>query len=225
MSRIASAGQQFISVVPSDNGVDGAGVDPIEVEIEQLAAGDLAAVQGAELDVGGLVGQDGGHADARAAYRAEQLAQGFNGTAAAGNPGCTSPTTLGHHVRFQVDCRTAAPSLPRAGTPGRKQVPSPVPGHKVPFGFCARGPYAWKPEPDGKAYGQWIGLHADNGHISTYCHLSERQVKAGQKVSAGRQLGKVGATGNTTGGASALRDVEGLHLVLRRCRRAQVVSV
>jgi len=42
-------------------------------------------------------------------------------------------------------------------------------------------------------------LHADNGDISTYCHLSERQVKAGQKVSTGRQLGKVGAIGNATG--------------------------
>ncbi|WP_427165193.1 peptidoglycan DD-metalloendopeptidase family protein [Streptomyces sp. C1-1] len=135
----------------------------------------------------------------RAAYRAEQLAQGFKGTDADGNPGCTSPTALGHDVHFQVDCRTAAPSPPRAGTPGRKQVPSPVPGDKVTFGFYAHGPYAWKPEPDGKAYGQWIGLHADNGHISTYCHLSERQVKAGQKVSAGRQLGKVGAIGNATG--------------------------
>ncbi|WP_051833609.1 hypothetical protein [Streptomyces sp. NRRL S-646] len=109
------------------------------MEIEQLAAGDLAAVQGAELDVGGMAGQDGGHADARAACRAEQLAQGFKGTDADGNPGCTSPTTLGHHVHFQA------------------QVPSPVLGHKVTFGFYARGPYAWKPEPDGKAYGQWIG--------------------------------------------------------------------
>ncbi|MFI7406070.1 M23 family metallopeptidase [Streptomyces sp. NPDC049541] len=85
-------------------------------------------------------------------------------------------------------------------------------GNKVTFGFSARGPYAWKPAPDEKPYGPWIGLHADNGPISTYCHLSERQVTAGQKVSAGRQLGKVSAIGNATGPASAPRDVEGLHL-------------
>ncbi|GAA2484372.1 hypothetical protein GCM10010276_22540 [Streptomyces longisporus] len=66
---------------------------------------------------------------------------------------------------------------------------------------------------------------ADNGHLSTSCHLSERQAKAGQKVSAGRQLGKAGANRQRDLAASALRDVEGLHLVLRRCRQAQLVSV
>ncbi|WP_077797067.1 peptidoglycan DD-metalloendopeptidase family protein [Streptomyces sp. JHA26] len=157
----------------------------------------------------------------KAAYRAEQLAQGFRGADADGVPGCTSLTTLGKQAGFSVDCRT---------TPdGGGRVPSPVPGHKVTFEFYQRGPYAWKPDGvgrhtgqdfaapsgapvvavrsgtiawsngDGGAYGQWIGLSADNGHVYTYCHLSQRRVKAGQKVAAGQQLGRVGTTGNSTG--------------------------
>ena len=129
----------------------------------------------------------------KAAYRAEQLAQGFKGADADGNPGCTSLTTLGRHAGFKVNCK-AAPITPR---PGRR-VPSPVPGHKVSFAFYEPGPYAWKPERDGigrhtgqdfaadtgtpvvavrngtiawsnnkgGAYGQWIGLRADNGLTS-----------------------------------------------------------
>ncbi|MFF7352064.1 MULTISPECIES: peptidoglycan DD-metalloendopeptidase family protein [Streptomyces] len=157
----------------------------------------------------------------KAAYRAEQLAQGFTGADADGIPGCTSLTALGHHAGFSVDCQGAS-----AGT-GR--IASPVPGHKVTFEFYERGPYAWKPDGvgrhtgqdfaaqsgtpvvavrngsiawsngEGGAYGQWIGLAADNGHVYTYCHLSQRQVAAGQKVSAGQQLGRVGTTGNSTG--------------------------
>ncbi|MFJ8106837.1 peptidoglycan-binding protein [Streptomyces sp. NPDC096132] len=40
----------------------------------------------------------------KAAYRSEQLAQGFKGTDADGIPGCTSLTTLGRHAGFAVDC-------------------------------------------------------------------------------------------------------------------------
>ncbi|MFJ8106836.1 M23 family metallopeptidase [Streptomyces sp. NPDC096132] len=153
----------------------------------------------------------------KAAYRSEQLAQGFKGTDADGIPGCTSLTTLGRHAGFAVDCA------------GKPRVKSPVPGYRVTFGFYSRGPYAWKPDGVGRhtgqdfaapngtpvvavrggsiawsngsggAYGQWIGLRADNGHIYTYCHLSQRQVRSGQKVTAGQQLGKVGITGNVTG--------------------------
>ncbi|GAA3125279.1 peptidoglycan DD-metalloendopeptidase family protein [Streptomyces echinatus] len=167
----------------------------------------------------------------KAAYRAEQRAQGFTGAAADGIPGCASLTALGRHAGFSVDCTSAGPPT-RGGngrTPGKRRVPSPVPDHRVTFGFFARGPYAWKPDGVGRhtgqdfaadsgtpvvavrdgriewsngaggAYGQWIGLHADNGHVYTYCHLSQRQVRAGQKVSAGQQLGEVGSTGNVTG--------------------------
>ncbi|MFE5794987.1 peptidoglycan-binding protein [Streptomyces sp. NPDC056503] len=40
----------------------------------------------------------------KAAYRAEQLAQGFKGADADGAPGCTSLTALGHSIGFPVDC-------------------------------------------------------------------------------------------------------------------------
>ncbi|MFI0504246.1 M23 family metallopeptidase [Streptomyces albogriseolus] len=50
-----------------------------------------------------------------------------------------------------------------------------------------------------RSYGQWIGLAAANGHVHTYRHLSQRQVKAGQHVTAGQRLGAVGSTGNSTG--------------------------
>ncbi|MGW0912651.1 peptidoglycan DD-metalloendopeptidase family protein [Streptomyces sp. NPDC002784] len=156
----------------------------------------------------------------KAAYRAEQLAQGFRGSAADGVPGPTSLATLGRLTGlFRLDGKP----------PAKKRVPSPVPGHKVTFGFFQRGPYAWKPDGVGRhtgqdfaapsgvpvvavrsgkvawsngkggAYGQWIGLAADNGHVYTYCHLSQRKVRAGQRVTAGQQLGKVGSTGNSTG--------------------------
>ena len=162
----------------------------------------------------------------RAAYRAEQLAQGFKGTDADGTPGCTSLTALGRLTGFSVDCKGARPAPPR---PGKGHVPSPVPRHRVTFQFFERGDYAWKPDGVGRhtgqdfaakpgvpvvavrdgtiawsnnqggAYGQWIGLAAENGHVFTYCHLSQRQVKTGQRVTAGQQLGKVGSTGNSTG--------------------------
>ncbi|MEV7886414.1 peptidoglycan DD-metalloendopeptidase family protein [Streptomyces sp. NPDC002817] len=162
----------------------------------------------------------------KAAYRAEQRKQGFKGTDADGIPGPTSLTTLGRLTGFSVKAKAARPATPRPAT-GR--VPSPVPGHKVSFQFFERGNYAWKPDgvgrhtgqdfaaasgdpvvavrsgtiawsnKNGGAYGDWIGLAADNGHIYTYCHLSQRQVRTNQHVKAGQQLGKVGSTGNSTG--------------------------
>ncbi|MEV4684071.1 peptidoglycan DD-metalloendopeptidase family protein [Streptomyces kurssanovii] len=163
------------------------------------------------------------------AYRAEQRKQGFKDEDADGIPGCASLTKLGREAHFAVDCKGARPAAGRAATPSKGRVKSPVPGHKVTFEFFSRGPYAWKPDGvgrhtgqdfaarsgtpvvavrsgtiawsngDGGAYGQWIGLRGDNGHIYTYCHLSQRQVKPGQKVAAGQQIGKVGNTGNSTG--------------------------
>ncbi|MEV0174624.1 peptidoglycan-binding protein [Streptomyces sp. NPDC050803] len=43
----------------------------------------------------------------RAAYRAEQIAQGFQGDDADGIPGCTSLTALGRLTGFKVDCARA----------------------------------------------------------------------------------------------------------------------
>ncbi|WP_328875888.1 peptidoglycan DD-metalloendopeptidase family protein [Streptomyces sp. NBC_00287] len=156
------------------------------------------------------------------AYEAEQRKQGFKGTDADGIPGPTSLANLGRITGlFRVDGEPTRR--------GKGKVASPVPGRKVTFGFFQRGPYAWKPDGFGRhtgqdfaapsgapvvavrggkvawsngqggAYGQWIGLAADNGHVYTYSHLSQRQVRAGQRVSAGQQLGRVGSTGNSSG--------------------------
>ncbi|XER99904.1 peptidoglycan-binding protein [Streptomyces sp. S1D4-11] len=47
----------------------------------------------------------------KAAYRAEQLVQGFTGADADGIPGCTSLTALGRQAGFSVDCTGAAPAM------------------------------------------------------------------------------------------------------------------
>ncbi|MGW5928490.1 M23 family metallopeptidase [Streptomyces anulatus] len=164
----------------------------------------------------------------KAAYAAEQAAQGYSGADADGVPGCTSLTELGRLAGFPVDC-TGGPTSSGTSAPGSARVASPVPGRRVSFAFFARGPYAWKPDGVGRhtgqdfaaptgtpvvavrkgtidwcndrggAYGTWVGLRADNGHVYTYCHLSTTQVKEGQAVRAGQQLGRVGSTGNSTG--------------------------
>ncbi|WP_079171414.1 M23 family metallopeptidase [Streptomyces sp. CC53] len=102
---------------------------------------------------------------------------------------------------------------------------SPVPGYKVTYPYGVRnaryaagfhtghdyaaptgtpvvavrdGVIAWS-NSGGGAYGQWIGLRADNGRDYVYCHLSARSVRTGQRVKAGQRLGAVGATGRVTG--------------------------
>lgn len=105
------------------------------------------------------------------------------------------------------------------------KVSSPVPGHSVTYAFGVRNSryaagyhtgadYAAavgtpvvavrsgriiRSDGAGGAYGNWIQLLADDGHVYVYCHLSVRQVSVGQTVKAGQQIGKVGATGNVTG--------------------------
>jgi len=105
------------------------------------------------------------------------------------------------------------------------RVASPVPGKKVTYPYGVKNPryaagyhtgddYAaatgtkavavragkirWS-NSKGGAYGNWIGLDADNGRTYVYCHLSSRSVAAGATIKAGQQIGKVGATGNVTG--------------------------
>lgn len=52
---------------------------------------------------------------------------------------------------------------------------------------------------DGGAYGNQVVVRHPDGHYSQYGHLSSIAVAVGQQVSAGDQVGAVGATGNATG--------------------------
>lgn len=146
--------------------------------------------------------------ETKAACAAFQRDQGWEGGGADGLPG---KQTFAHL------------KLKDGGHKG-KGVASPVPGHKVTFAYGEKGNYgagyhtgddyaastgtrvvavragtiAWS-NGDGDAYGNWIGLRADNGRDYIYCHLSSRSVKKGEKVKAGEKLGEVGETGNVTG--------------------------
>ncbi len=48
-------------------------------------------------------------------------------------------------------------------------------------------------------YGNMIMVQHSNGVVSCYAHLSAFTVRAGEKVSQGQQIGKIGSTGNSTG--------------------------
>ncbi|MGW2922868.1 M23 family metallopeptidase [Streptomyces angustmyceticus] len=52
---------------------------------------------------------------------------------------------------------------------------------------------------DGPAYGNAIVIQHDNGTYTQYAHLSQIEVRVGQQVGAGQQIGLSGSTGNSTG--------------------------
>ncbi|MET8469217.1 LysM peptidoglycan-binding domain-containing M23 family metallopeptidase [Streptomyces sp. NPDC006422] len=52
---------------------------------------------------------------------------------------------------------------------------------------------------DGGAYGNQVVIEHADGHFSQYAHLSSIAVAQGDKVTAGQEIGKSGATGNVTG--------------------------
>jgi len=156
----------------------------------------------------------------REAYAAWQRELGFQGDDADGIPGERSLRELCRRHGFGYIDEPGTP-LPDTG----ERAPSPVPDHEVSFPYGVRNPryeagfhtgddYAaptgtpvvavragrieWS-DGAGGAYGEWVGLAADNGRTYVYCHLSERSVGAGDSVRAGERLGAVGATGQVTG--------------------------
>jgi murein DD-endopeptidase MepM/ murein hydrolase activator NlpD len=48
-------------------------------------------------------------------------------------------------------------------------------------------------------WGNYVCIYGDDGRYIYYCHLDERLVVVGQRVSAGQQIGVMGTTGYSTG--------------------------
>ena len=48
-------------------------------------------------------------------------------------------------------------------------------------------------------WGNYVCIYGDDGRYIYYCHLAERLVVQGQRVSAGQQIGVTGTTGYSTG--------------------------
>lgn len=173
----------------------------------------------------------------KAAYAAWQRKLGYHGADADGVPGRSSLNELAKRNGFDI---REAPA-PKPGT----RIASPVPGHHVTYPYGVRnsryaagyhtgddyaaptgtpvvavraGRIRWS-NGNGGAYGNWIGLDADNGRTYTYNHLSVRSVTSGQTVKAGQVLGRVGATGNVTGPHLHFEDHPHGNFVYAQCRK------
>lgn len=76
-------------------------------------------------------------------------------------------------------------------------VPSGTPVKSVHKGTVVKaGPWGGG---DGPAYGNAIVIKHASGTYTQYAHLSAVQVRPGQQVGAGQQIGLAGSTGNSTG--------------------------
>jgi murein DD-endopeptidase MepM/ murein hydrolase activator NlpD len=179
------------------------------------------------------------------AYAKWQRHLGFTGAEADGLPGEESLKKLGAQFGFEVSSNGHRPS----GAPGPRGMgggaASPVPGHQVTYRYGVKnaryaagyhtgddyaapvgtplvavrnGTIQWS-NNDGGAYGNWIGLLADNGRVYVYCHLSQRGVGAGQTVEAGQRIGKVGQSGNVTGPHLHFEDHPAGRFVYAQCRQ------
>ncbi|TJZ44221.1 hypothetical protein FCH28_31570 [Streptomyces piniterrae] len=159
------------------------------------------------------------------AYANWQRHLGFSGGDADGIPGKTSLKKLGAEYGFKVREGDGGGDGGGDSPSSGGRVSSPVPGHGINYAYGVQnaryqagyhtgddyaapvgttvvavrdGVIKWS-DGQGGAYGNWIGLQADNGRVYVHCHLSRRDVQPGQRVKAGQRLGKVGSTGNVTG--------------------------
>jgi murein DD-endopeptidase MepM/ murein hydrolase activator NlpD len=217
--RRKAEGRLFAAAAPAPpQKPDPRGIKVADVQPGQTNASVRVVQQALSKAVGLDYSSGPGHFGPRTqkAYAAWQRKCGLSGNGANGRPENRSLKMLGDKYGFKV--QVGAPP------PGKGRVPSPVPGRKVTTPYGKRGDWAAgyhtgddyaAPEGtpvvavrDGKivwskandpSYGNWIGHEADNGRVYVYCHLSARQVKAGQKVKAGQTIGRVGQTGNATG--------------------------
>lgn len=55
------------------------------------------------------------------------------------------------------------------------------------------------PAFDSDGYGNWIEIDHGNGYKTRYAHLSEVNVRDGERVTANQKIGEVGSTGDSTG--------------------------
>ncbi|MDB4993852.1 MAG: hypothetical protein JWM74_1284 [Myxococcaceae bacterium] len=138
---------------------------------------------------------------------------------------CTGPGTPTVVEKCASGCMVSAGSDDSCAPAAGARVASPVPGKVVTYPFGVKnaryaagyhtgddyatatgsnavavrsGTIRWS-NSNGGAYGNWMGLDADNGRTYVYCHLSSRLVASGAKVVAGQLIAKTGATGNVTG--------------------------
>lgn len=129
--------------------------------------------------------------------------------------------------KFLQDMPTGSAQKTAVAAAATTVVESPVPGFEVTYPYGVRnaayaagyhtgedyaatlgravvavrdGVIAWA-NHDGGAYGNWIGLRADNDRDYVYCHLDSFHVsvRQGMPVKAGQIIGYVGSTGNSTG--------------------------
>lgn len=156
------------------------------------------------------------------------------------DPGEVSLKKLGDRFDFKAGLNGHQPPGPSGG-----RATSPVPEHRVTHRFGIKNPryiagchtgddYAalegttvvavrngtiQGPNGNGGAYGNWIGLQADNGRVYVHCHLSQRGVHPGQSVEAGQKVGKVGRNGKVTGPHLHFEDHPAGPFVHAQCRK------
>ncbi len=92
----------------------------------------------------------------------------------------TAATFSGHNPKYSVDFQ-------KSGITGTPVLAS------------AAGKVSKVRNEGNTSYGRWVEIDHGGGYTTRYAHLSAQQVKVGQKVALGAQIGKAGSTGGVTG--------------------------